>query len=103
MSDATSAEAVNRKVRTYMVVFVALAGLTILTVAVAYLRLPSVPALIIAFAIAALKASLVAGYFMHLISEKKIIYSILLLTVGLLIGMYALTGLGLSDQDMSGR
>lgn len=72
-----SAEDIQKHVRTYYVVFAALAGLTIVTVGLFYVRLPIHLAIMAAMIVAIVKASLVAGYFMHLISEKKVIYWIL--------------------------
>jgi cytochrome c oxidase subunit 4 len=60
--------------RKYMVVFFALVVGTILTVAVSYLHLPAIPALILALAIATTKGTLVALFFMHLIDERQVIY-----------------------------
>ncbi len=71
---------IKKHVRTYVAVFVALAILTILTVSVSYMRLALIPAIVIALIIASTKGSLVAGFFMHLVSEKKIIFWILALT-----------------------
>ena len=62
-------------------VFVALAALTMITVAVSYLHLQGWHAVAVALAIASVKGFLVAGYFMHLLSEKKLIYAVLLLTL----------------------
>ena len=45
----------------------------------------------IALFIASIKAFLVAGYFMHLMSEKKMIYGILLATVFFFAGLMYLT------------
>ena len=103
MSEVHSAQEARKHVRAYLIVFAALAALTVSTVAVAYLHLPTVPAVTVALFIAAVKGSLVAGYFMHLISEKRLIHAILALTVVFLIGMFTLTGLGFSDQDMTGK
>jgi cytochrome c oxidase subunit 4 len=72
-------EAVKKQVRVYFGVFAALAGLTILTVAVAYLHLPLAAAIAVALLIAMFKGSLVAAFFMHLAGEKKIIFTILAL------------------------
>jgi cytochrome c oxidase subunit 4 len=55
--------------------------LTLVTVAVSYLHLPVRQAIAVALVIATVKGSLVACYFMHLISEKKLILSVLVLTV----------------------
>jgi cytochrome c oxidase subunit 4 len=75
-----SVEDIKRETRTYVLVFVALAALTVVTVAVSYLDLSLGPAVALALFIAAIKGSLVAGFFMHLISERKLIYSVLILT-----------------------
>jgi len=76
----THAEDVKKHVRIYVTVFVALMFLTIITVAVSYLHLSVAVAITIALIIATIKASLVASYFMHLISEKSLIYATLILT-----------------------
>jgi cytochrome c oxidase subunit 4 len=79
---AESAEEIRKHVRVYMNVFAALAVLTIVTVAVSYLHISSVAwTVTIALFIASIKGSLVAGYFMHLIDEKSIIYWVLFVTV----------------------
>ena len=78
-----SPEEIKREVRVYLIVFGALAALTVVTVASFY-GLKSYPvyvAILVALAIASVKGFLVAGYFMHLLSEKKLIYAVLLLTV----------------------
>ena len=72
---------IDRHVRIYITVFVALMVLTIITVAVSYLHLSVPVAVTIALLVATIKGSLVACYFMHLISEKKLIYAVLVLTV----------------------
>ncbi|MGB2867341.1 MAG: cytochrome C oxidase subunit IV family protein [Bacteroidota bacterium] len=80
MSDAHSVD-IKKHVRTYIIVFVSLMALTMVTVSVSYLHLSTLPAVLVALTIALIKGSLVAGYFMHLISEKKLIYFVLILTV----------------------
>ncbi len=72
---------IDKHVRTYILVFAALAVLTVVTVAVYYLDLSVPMAITVALIIATVKGSLVACYFMHLISEKKLILLILLMTV----------------------
>ena len=67
-------------VKVYLTVFGALAVLTVLTVAASYLNVSETEAIFLALAIATVKASLVAGYFMHLITEKQTIVWILVLT-----------------------
>ena len=76
-----SIEEIKQETRGYIMVFVALAALTIVTVAVSYLDLSMGPAIAVAMAIALLKGSLVACFFMHLISEQKLVYSVLVLTL----------------------
>jgi len=80
MSDHHAVD-VDRHVRTYVLVFAALAVLTVVTVAVSYLHLPVAQAVVVALIIACIKGALVASYFMHLISERKLIYGVLALTV----------------------
>ena len=72
---------IDRHVRVYITVFVALMALTLITVAVSYLDLSPPMAIAVALFIATIKGSLVACYFMHLISEKKLIYAVLVITV----------------------
>jgi cytochrome c oxidase subunit IV len=72
---------IDRHVKIYISVFVALMALTIITVAISRLHLPVHQAVTIALIVAVIKGSLVAGFFMHLISEKKLIYAVLALTV----------------------
>lgn len=81
---------IDRHVRIYITVFVALMVLTIVTVAVSYLHLPISMAVTVALLVASVKGALVACYFMHLISEKKLIYAVLVLTVVFFIALLAL-------------
>ncbi|HJO03300.1 MAG TPA: cytochrome C oxidase subunit IV family protein [Acidobacteriota bacterium] len=78
---AHSPEEIQQEVHKYFMVFGALAVLTVVTVAVSYLDLSTGLAITLALIIATVKGSLVAGYFMHLLDEQKLIYSILLLTL----------------------
>src|SRR5688500_6320944 len=71
---------IDKHVRVYIIVFVALMALTLITVAVSYLDLPPAMAITVALFIAIVKGSLVACYFMHLISERKLIYAGLVIT-----------------------
>lgn len=76
---------IQKHIKTYIGVFVALACLTVVTVAISYLHLPTKQAIAIALLVATIKSSLVASYFMHLISEKKLILYVLLLTAAFFI------------------
>ncbi len=75
----SEAALVRQHVRVYVMVFAALAVLTVVTVAISYLHLPTHYAIGVAVIVASVKASLVAAYFMHLVSEEKVIYYLLLL------------------------
>ena len=99
MAEHMTVEEVRKHVRVYIMVFGALAVLTVVTVAISLLDMPIVPALIVALIIAMVKGGLVAGYFMHLISEKKVIAWVLAVTVVFLMCMFALFISALSDQE----
>ena len=81
---------IDRHVRIYITVFVTLMVLTIVTVAIARFHLPVHLAVTAALIVATIKGALVAGYFMHLVSEKKLIYAVLVLTVAFFIALLAL-------------
>ena len=80
---------VKEHVRVYVMVFVALAVLTIVTVAISYLELSTPWAISVAMVVATVKAGLVACYFMHLISEKKVILWLLLLSAAFVFSVFA--------------
>ena len=84
------AEDIDRHVRIYITVFVALLVLTLGTVAVARLHLPIAMAVALALFVATIKGTLVACYFMHLVSEKKLIYAILALTAAFFVALLVL-------------
>lgn len=79
--EAMHVEDVKKQVRIYISVFVALMALTVVTVAISYLHLSVAASITIALIVASIKGFLVASYFMHLISERKVIYVTLVLTV----------------------
>ena len=81
---------IDKHVRIYITVFVALMVLTIVTVAISRVHLPIPIAVTVALLVATVKGSLVACYFMHLISEKKLIYAVLLLTAAFFVALLAL-------------
>ena len=81
---------IDKQVRVYITVFVALMALTIVTVAISYLDLPTAMAITVALLVATVKGALVACYFMHLISEKKLIYAVLVLTALFFVVLLAL-------------
>ena len=99
METMTSDHAVDidKHVRIYITVFVILMALTIITVAVSYLHLPLPIAVTVALLVATIKGGLVACYFMHLISEKKLIYAVLALTAFFFVALLALPVFTVSD------
>ena len=75
-----SPEEVKHHIKTYIIVFVALMFLTVVTVAISYLDIGVVPGIALGLFVASIKASLVACYFMHLIDERTTIYWTLIAT-----------------------
>lgn len=90
-------EDLKKHARPYIVIFVALTALTIANVAVFYLQLPIHLSILIAVGISTIQAALVACYSMHLMSERKVIYTILILTVVFIVGLPFLTMLAFHD------
>jgi cytochrome c oxidase subunit 4 len=88
---------IDKHVRIYITVFVTLMVLTIITVLIARVHLPIPIAISGAMLVAIIKGSLVACYFMHLISEKKLIYAVLGLTLAFFVVLLALPALTHAD------
>jgi len=84
-------DSVAVQVRSYLAVFGALLVLTIATVAVSYIHLPTTPAVALGITIATAKAALVAMFFMHLKHERRLIYVSLILTAVLFVALIGLT------------
>jgi cytochrome c oxidase subunit 4 len=88
-------------VRGYIFVFVALLAGTILTVWASFIQFGSREINIaVALTIACVKAFLVAAYFMHLISERKMIYLVLGFTALFFAGLMGLTIWSMSPNGM---
>jgi len=98
MSDAAHAVDIDGHVRVYLIVFASLAVLTSATVGVHYLFLPIGPAVTLGLLIAAIKATLVACYFMHLISEKRVVFLVIVISGIFLLGLFLLTMTAIFDQ-----
>src|SRR4029077_4019784 len=92
MSDKPHDEHFSHHVRRYLFVFYALLFGTLITVGASYIPFghPAVN-IVVALFIACGKAFLVAGYFMHLVSERKMIYGILAFTAFFFVGLMFLT------------
>jgi len=98
MSDHDNAHDFKKHVKRYLFVFYALIVGTVLTVAASWLPIESVAVTVsIALLIACVKGFLVAGYFMHLISERKMVYGILAFTAFFFVGLMGLTLWAMGD------
>jgi cytochrome c oxidase subunit 4 len=104
MSDAPGhsadhpADHFSQHVRRYLFVFYALLFGTLITVAASYIPFGHRALNIgVALFIACGKAFLVAGYFMHLISERKMIYGIMAFTAFFFVGLMGLTLWAMGD------
>ena len=90
---------VESHVATYIKVFVALAVGTIVTVLASNLHLGIILGIIVALIIATAKGSLVAGFFMHLVAERRAIYWVLVLTATFVVAMLGLIMFSHADQQ----
>jgi cytochrome c oxidase subunit IV len=90
--DAQAHDQFSQHIRGYLYVFYALIFGTLVTVGASYIPFGHRAVNIgVALLIASCKASLVAGYFMHLISERKMIYGIMGFTMFFFLGLIILT------------
>ena len=98
MSDHSSPEQLKKDIRVYLAIFGALLVGTVLTVWLYYIHIPNVKVTIaIALLVASVKSFLVAGYFMHLLSEKKVIYAMLAATAFFFVALMGLTLWSMND------
>ena len=91
-------ESIQHHIQVYIKVFIALAILTLVTVAVSYLNVSFIEAFFIAMTVATIKGSLVLGFFMHLISEKQMIIWILVATLISFIILMFIPLINVTDQ-----
>lgn len=98
MGNHSSPEQLKKDIRVYLAIFGALLAGTVLTVWLYYIHIPNVKVTIaIALLVASVKSFLVAGYFMHLLSEKKVIYATLAATAFFFVALMALTLWSMND------
>lgn len=98
MAEHSTPEAIQKAIRTYMFVGAALLVGTILTVWASYIDFGSAAwNITVALIIASTKSFLVAGYFMHLLSEKKAIYATLATTAFFFVALMGLTLWSMND------
>ena len=91
-------ESIEHHIQVYIKVFIALAILTVVTVAVSYLDVSFIEAFFIAMTVATIKGSLVLGFFMHLITEKQMIIWILIATLITFIILMFIPLINVTDQ-----
>ena len=83
---------VKAEIRRFTIVGIALAIGTVVTVLASYINFGTPGAnIVVALVIASIKGFLVAGFFMHLVSERIMIYTILIATVFFFAGLMYLT------------
>ena len=91
----------SEHVRRYLYIFYALLFGTLLTVGASYIPFGNHAINIaVALVIACGKAFLVAGFFMHLISERKMIYAVLSFTVFFFSALMYLTLYSMADGSI---
>ena len=94
-----SKESIEHHIKIYINVFISLAVLTVVTVAVSYLEVSFIEAFFLAITIATIKGSLVLGFFMHLISERAAIIWILVATAIAFLILMFIPLISLTDQS----
>ena len=91
-------EDIQHHVKVYKNVFIALAILTVVTVAVSFLDVSFIEAFFIAITVATIKGSLVLSYFMHLLEEKPAVIWILVTTMVTFLILMFIPLISLTDQ-----
>ena len=91
--------AIEREVTRYWKVFAALTAGTLITVTIANVHLGILLGIAAALIVAVVKGSLVAGYFMHLLHKRKLIYGILVLTGVFVVSLVILLLWTFGDQQ----
>ena len=101
MSDHDMSSHETHSVRGYIFVFIALIAGTVLTVWASFIQFPSSEINIaVALTIATVKAFLVVAYFMHLISERKMIYLVMGFTAFFFAALMGLTVWSLQPNSL---
>ncbi len=95
---AENVEDLRKHIRFYIGIFGALIALTVLTVVVSYLPFNEAGHVAVALLIATVKAALVAFFFMHLASEKRMIYRVLIFAGAFVLALVVLSLLAMHDH-----
>ncbi len=96
--ESASTQDIQKHLRIYIGVFVALLVGTLLTVAASRISMGGDWNIGVALAIAIAKAALVAGFFMHLTAEKRLIYLIVAFALVFFFGLMFLTLYATADH-----
>jgi len=100
-ADEHTIEEMRHHIRRYLIVGVALAIGTAMTVWASLIDFHSREMnIVVALLIAGCKGSLVALFFMHLISEKKMIYAVLAFTTFFFAGLMYLTLFSMAQNNL---
>lgn len=83
----------------YMKVFGSLVVLTFVTVGISYLGMPATPSIIVAMAVACVKASLVSAWFMHLLHDTKFNIMLFLASFWFIAAFFTFTSLDIMFRD----
>jgi caa(3)-type oxidase subunit IV len=90
---------IAKQIKIYKIIGATLIAGTIITVAAANVHLGIVLGIIVAIIIATIKGLLVAGHFMHLFNERRMIYGVLALTGVFIVVMIGLLLFSYGDQQ----
>ena len=92
------AEDIQHHIKVYVNVFIALAILIVVTVAVSFLNVSFIEAFFIEITVATIKGSLVLSFFMHLLEEKPAVIWILATTMVAFLILMFIPLISLTDQ-----
>jgi cytochrome c oxidase subunit 4 len=87
---AISQQDFQAEIKSYRSIFFSLVFLSAVSVGIHYLHLPTVFNMVLILGIAFIQATLSVCYFMHLITERKLIFLVLILTAVFVISMLGL-------------
>jgi len=90
---------IAKQVKLYKIIGAILIVGTIITVMASNVHLGIILGIIVALIIATVKGTLVAGYFMHLFAERRLIYGVLALTAVFVVVMVGLLLFSYGDQQ----
>ena len=94
---------IQKEVKGYLTIFLGLLVLSAVTIMIHMMHLPIHLSIALILGIAFVQAALSACYFMHLISEQKIIYLVLILTFIFFLGMITLFYCGYYAQPQGSK